>query len=267
MPSLYSIRDWAEHFEVSQTRKVEHVRWVPVPVKHDGLSFRRLMATEGGLEIFGAWVLILQVAGKCKVRGVLKTAYGDPMTAADIAAMTGATEIQISNSLEVLCSKAVGWIDVSESNQLDLESNHMVLQDITGEDITGEEKRSVPPEGGCPPELVRLIGWWNDLKSQALVKTGVSADPPSDAVRKGWTRVQTSALLREKLANLERLTDSIRRAPLCRDGWFRLEKLMGGKNRDGEYILVKLLEGGYEDSKNERASTRVGPGQRYRGDE
>ena len=154
MSILYSIRDWNEHFEVSQTRKVENVRWVPVPVRHDGLRFRRLMAMPAGLEVFGAWVLILQVAGKCKVRGTLATDSGEPLTASDLAAMTGTTEKQMKQALQVLTSSPIKWVLESESNRMESESNQMQLQDSRGEENRGEEGSSEPPAASEPPVMV-----------------------------------------------------------------------------------------------------------------
>ncbi len=140
MAATYVITDWSNHFEVSQTRKVDTLRWVPVPVKHDGLSFRRVMALEDGLAVFGAWVLILQVAGKCKRRGTLSTDAGRSMTAEDIAIMTGANKDGVKRALQVLCSEDVGWVTCIESNELEPESS--ALDYRIGQDSKGQESAS-----------------------------------------------------------------------------------------------------------------------------
>lgn len=251
MGQVITIRDWDNHFEKAQTRKIEGpLSWVAIPTKHDGKSFRRLMAHDNGPAFYGVWVLLVQVAAKQKRRGVLADDDG-PLTATDIHLKTGLPKNLVEEAVKVLCSKDIGWVVVAEWEH---SGSVVALQDRTGQDSTEQDRteqnrtrQSAPPAGGFPPELVELIGWWNDLRGKSLVQAGVTADPPSEAVRKGWERVQRSALLREKLADKEKLTSAIRAASLCREGWFRLEKLLGGKNRDGEYIVVKLLDGGYAD--------------------
>lgn len=262
MPQAITIRDWDAHFEKAQSRKIEGpLQWVAMPTKHDGKSYRRIMALANGPAIYGVWCCLVQVAAKQDRRGVLADTDG-PLTTFDIHLKTALPEPLINEAVTVLASREIGWLVVAEWEPA---GSGVALQDSTEQDSTEQDKTSAPPAGGCPPELARLIGWWNDLRGKSLVHSGVSADPPSEAVRKGWSRVQRSALLREKLADLERLTDSIRKSSLCRDGWFRLEKLLGGKNRDGELIVVKLLEGAYED-KNGKSTHTPGPGQRYRGE-
>lgn len=243
MATVISIREWDSTFEKSQSRKIEGpMTWVAMPTKHDGKGYRRIMAHPNGPAIYGVWCCLVQVAAKQVKRGVLADTEG-PLTTFDLHLKTGISERLIEEAVTFLAGE-IGWVLVAEWEQ-----GRSVLppHNNTVQNKTRQERESAPPAGGCPPELFELIGWWNDLKGKSLVQAGVSADPPSEAVRKGWSRVQSSALLREKLANLERLTDAIQSSSLCREGWFRLEKLLGGKNRDGEYIIVKLLEGGYGD--------------------
>lgn len=105
----WAIRDWDKHFEKAQSRKVESVQWIPLPVKHDGLGFRRLMEREDGVSIYGSWVLIVQVAAKCPTRGVLLDERG-PLNSKDLALKTGAPVKQFDAALKVLSSPEIGWI-------------------------------------------------------------------------------------------------------------------------------------------------------------
>lgn len=112
---LYRIRGWFDHFETSESRKRVHaLPWVGVPTKHDGKTFRRLMRRADGVTIYGAWVLILAVAAKCPTRGTLADEDG-PLSADDIADMTGATADVIKNAMEVLTSDAIRWVEVVQS--------------------------------------------------------------------------------------------------------------------------------------------------------
>jgi hypothetical protein len=111
--NVYTIRDWDDHFEVSQSRKCKRLHWVGIPIKHDGKSFRRLMLMEGGIEIYGAWILLVQVAAKCPVRGVLADADG-PLDAEDLAIKTGCRPELFENAFKVLSDNRIGWLVVAD---------------------------------------------------------------------------------------------------------------------------------------------------------
>jgi hypothetical protein len=124
---LYSIRDWDDHFEVSQSRKNKHMRWVSIPTKHDGKSFRRLMLREDGTTIFCAWVLIVQVAAKCPRRGVLADEDG-PLDSLDLHIKTGCSAAVFDAALKTLVSKEIGWMLVDKwedaGSELPLHTRH-----------------------------------------------------------------------------------------------------------------------------------------------
>ena len=39
----YRIANWQTIYEKSQGKRVQHMRWVPIPNKHDGLGYRKLI--------------------------------------------------------------------------------------------------------------------------------------------------------------------------------------------------------------------------------
>lgn len=120
MPLAYSVRDWDKNFEVAQSRRsVGPLAWVGVPTKHDGKSYRRLIRLPNGPALFAGWILIVQIAAKCPVRGVLADADG-PLSADDMAEKTGAPAGTFADALEILSSEPIGWlkrIDLSEIAQ------------------------------------------------------------------------------------------------------------------------------------------------------
>lgn len=148
MARLYTIKNWAKHYEVSQSRKVERAQWVPLPVKHDGKGFRRLMAMKDGLCLYGAWVLIVQIAAKCDPRGQLID-DGEPLTAEDLAIKTGAPESMFIRALEVLSSQRIAWIVVADWERT---GSTLPLQDRTGQDKTEQDKTE-----DCPETAVAVI--------------------------------------------------------------------------------------------------------------
>jgi len=105
----WCIRDWEKHYETAETRKLKRQTWVAVPNKHDGRGFRRLISMPNGVELFGAWNLILQVASKMPVRGVLADEDG-PLSADDIADKVGAPSDLIAETLAIVSSERINWI-------------------------------------------------------------------------------------------------------------------------------------------------------------
>lgn len=152
--TLYLIRDWDDTFEVSQNKKVKAWSWVPMPIKHDGKSFRRLMLREDAGDVFAAWILIVQVAAKCPTRGVLADNDG-PLDASDLNIKTGFSATKFSNALKVLSSKEIGWLSTdlllapSEHgpSALGIEEREELEDLLCGEDATGTAGANGSPNG------------------------------------------------------------------------------------------------------------------------
>lgn len=115
MRPTYRIKDWDAHFETAESRKLNKTRWVPMPTKHDGKSYRRITQHAQSAQIFCAWNLIVQVASKMPTRGVLSDADG-PLDAEDLAVKTGFSVEIFALGLEFLSSDIIGWIQ-TESQQ------------------------------------------------------------------------------------------------------------------------------------------------------
>lgn len=110
--TLYRIANWEQHFETCETKKLTHLKWVPVPNKHDGLGFRRIAAQSNCCELFTAWNLILQVASKGRKdgeRGILKR-QGIPLSAQDLSLMTGFPSKIFEVALAFFSSPEIGWL-------------------------------------------------------------------------------------------------------------------------------------------------------------
>lgn len=110
---LYRVRNWDDKFENAQSRKCGKLNWVPVPNKHDGKGYRRLISAKNGPAMYGAWVVILQVASKCLERGVLADEDG-PLNADDLSHKTGLPAELISTTLETLCQARIRWLEVEQ---------------------------------------------------------------------------------------------------------------------------------------------------------
>lgn len=114
-PKVYSITEWSENYENHETRKRKTLFWVLVPNGHDSLGFCEIMENPNGMEIFGAWILILQVASRCQTRGILTNNRGKPYTAQDIAKKTRSDPLKIAAAMKTLV--AVGWISADEAGE------------------------------------------------------------------------------------------------------------------------------------------------------
>lgn len=105
----YRIKDWDKHFENHESRKVKRSYWVPVPNRHDGKSFRRIAMHQEGVDVFAAWILILEAASKMPVRGVLADEDG-PLDSEDLSAMTGFPAKIFDAAFNLLTQERFGWI-------------------------------------------------------------------------------------------------------------------------------------------------------------
>lgn len=146
---LYRIKNWEANFEKSDNRKAKSMPWVATPTKHDGLSFRRTMAQEDGLALFGAWNLILQIAAKTQPRerrGYLER-DGIPMTSEDVALSTGACKKAIERALTFFSSKSIDWIEVV--NAEDKESYE------TKKEISRQHPDAIPTKNGLQDNTIQ----------------------------------------------------------------------------------------------------------------
>lgn len=109
---LFLIIDWDQNFEKAQTRKsAANHTWVAMPNKHDGLGFKKLMNHDRGLEVFAIWVLLVQIASKTKIRGILADDDGEPYTFEDFSILVGRTKEEFEFAIGVLIS--IKWVSQS----------------------------------------------------------------------------------------------------------------------------------------------------------
>lgn len=117
MVVLYRIRNWSTIFENNRSRELKRMEWVPVPNRHDGDGFTDLLSRDNGIALFGAWVLMLQVASKCDDRGTLarqNPAGGCddvrlPHTAESLARITRCP-VDVMRKAITVCLE-IGWIE------------------------------------------------------------------------------------------------------------------------------------------------------------
>lgn len=107
--TTYSIKNWAEIFETRDTRRCTTMHWVSMPTKMTGIAFRRIAKHPQGSRIFAAWVLMVEVAANCEVRGVLAS-NGKGFDAEDMSLKTGFPEADFALAFDFLSSDKVAWL-------------------------------------------------------------------------------------------------------------------------------------------------------------
>lgn len=109
------------------------------------------------------------------------------------------------------------------------------------------EGESAAKSGDPMNELRPWLVMWNRLRAGGFVAVGVNAESPSEAVRKAWNKANETPEVRDLLADPDLVEKAIRTSSFCNAGWFTLAKLLYGKNKTGEFIIARLMEGGYRE--------------------
>ena len=216
---LYRIRDWNCHYENNRTRVIENLRWVPVPNKHDGEGFRRLMAEPNGLVLYGAWHLILQVASKCSPRGTMIKGDGTPHDAASVSLKSGWRQVDDIQAALDFCSTQIDWIEVvipetsggRQAGVRTLSPNGMEWNGMEGIEGKGREGNADAPPA---PEPGSLLDWIQKVRVSHPAMTRLTDEQiarslnawPKDRWEAGieaFSRRYAGADLRAPLATLE----------------------------------------------------------------
>ena len=103
------INNWAENFEKSDNKRLKKMKWIAVPTSFDDKQFRKLSKMPDGIIIFGVWILLLELAAKMPIRGILKDKDGD-LSFDDMELMTGFPAKHFKSAIKVLSSDEVGWL-------------------------------------------------------------------------------------------------------------------------------------------------------------
>jgi hypothetical protein len=103
------IHHWDALYETYESKRLARgCSWVAVPNKHDGRGYRRLLREKDGVALFGAWVLMVEVASKCPVRGVLADLDG-PLDSLDLEDKTGGPSKIFDRMVELVTGERIAW--------------------------------------------------------------------------------------------------------------------------------------------------------------
>lgn len=156
MTTVYRVRDWREHFENSETRKLKRLHWVPLPCKQDGDGYTELLDHEHGAAHFGAWTAMVQLAAKCDPRGSLLRLPGIPHDPRTISRITRIPREIVAEAIPRLLK--IRWLEEIP-----------ISPDASGSppEISGSRPENPPDSNSCPdltctdlkgPDLSRKTG-------------------------------------------------------------------------------------------------------------
>lgn len=111
---VYHICDWDRIYENSESKKYKRLHWVAIPNKHEGKGWGRLREQENRVDLFCAWVLMVEMASKMPKRGFLGSVDDGPLSAEDMAYSSGFPQNIFDDALTFF-EGPIGWIEeVSE---------------------------------------------------------------------------------------------------------------------------------------------------------
>lgn len=136
---IYRIRAWDTTFETAQSRRVETLRWMPIPIDHDGDGYTELTEMKDAAALYGCWVATATVAARCDPRGVLIRRDGRPHTPETISRITRLPMRSMRSGWDAFIS--LGWLELHanyEPSPSTLLDRSIDLQ-ASGEERRGEE--------------------------------------------------------------------------------------------------------------------------------
>lgn len=137
--TAYRIRDWDDHFETAETRKLKVLRRVYFPNDHADEDYQFIMTEiENGKLVMLCWFLMCQVASKGYSRGLL-AGNKRPHSAKSLSLITKCEEADFEYAFEVLSSENVGWLEkVQIKKGPDESGKHSWKWHVVGESGGGE---------------------------------------------------------------------------------------------------------------------------------
>ena len=116
LPNHYIVGWSKDNFEIAQSRRrAGRLSWVAMPTTHDSRGYRKLIRHKSGngVHYFACWCVLVQLAAKRPVRGILADDRGNALTFEDFEAMTDIPAHLFEEAIPVLCT--IGWVTCPDS--------------------------------------------------------------------------------------------------------------------------------------------------------
>jgi uncharacterized phage protein (TIGR02220 family) len=196
---LYSIAGWNEHYENNRSRAVADLQFVILPNRHDGENYTLIMQQPEAAKIFSAFVLMVQVASRCKLRGVLIRDNFWPHTPLSLSNKTRAPAEWFEISLHFL-EKETDWLDVKSFT----EERQLTDSDLSGgyhlADLERRERREEKEGKEYADAASRLLALLNELTGKKFREVNASLTPIMARLREqGVTEAGVAQMLRRQV--------------------------------------------------------------------
>lgn len=113
MAKLYRIKNWSEIYENNRTRDIKTMSWLPIPIKLNGDGFTLTMEQDNGLQLFGAFIILLEIAANCNPRGTLIRSDGTPHDCRSLVRLSRMKVRDCEKCLEFY-STVCKWLKIEE---------------------------------------------------------------------------------------------------------------------------------------------------------
>ncbi len=134
---FYRVVRWSDKYEVSQSRSIDKLSWVPVPINLNSNGYLEMMEKENGIALFGCWMAIIQVVASCDLRGSWVKSNYQPH---NIRSLSIATRVDRELVEEVIdLTLQVGWIEEVEMPLSELISSIESIRDYRK--LTKEQRK------------------------------------------------------------------------------------------------------------------------------
>lgn len=142
------VAKWTDTFEIAESRRHRALRWVSIPLGIQSNGYA-LMIEEFGEEapaIYGAWIILVQIAASCSVRGLLCTSKGVGYTASRLSLLSHFPSTVFEKLIQWCLHEEVGWLEI-------------VSEKTVRKLLTSPRLGDAQPEAGLhnttPPNLTR----------------------------------------------------------------------------------------------------------------
>jgi len=105
------IKEWDKIYENNKTRILQNLDRIQIPINWGSDGYLDMMDRKDGPAIFGAWIALVQVAAKCKIRGTLVRSNGLAHSPETICRLTRVPILTIKNMLE-FSLKSSKWLEI-----------------------------------------------------------------------------------------------------------------------------------------------------------
>lgn len=178
MSKTYRVKNWTKNFEGAKSKTYNNKTSCQMPTKH-GLGYRRVIKSESGPSIFGAWCATIQILsrhgkprqGYLTDTGRIPQEGGVPYTSEDLSLLSDIPATIFEKMFDVCSSKNVDWLEVIETT--DTTGNHadtMVPLDLDSDlDLNTDSDSDLDPNSMDFSNLISL------LEKDATIENAINA--------------------------------------------------------------------------------------------